>query len=216
MKTLLGLDKRNCMANMKQGYQINSWSKVCCHSILKTSVSRLLVILACNLTRIIITINLLTRKCPYTPISIDPRVNSPTKTPLTKAAGFEGWQTKGALSAGRDSLDGKYSITGVVGGMANRALDRLARQSKTKNIPFSLAIHFPGPHPPMFATGSTSLFHFATALPALIICLEISSPTTTFLYVHAIQNILINTGKSTTICLYHQALKMVWRIALTR
>lgn len=80
---------------------------------------------------------------------MDPRYNYPTDTPLTKEAGFDNWQIQGENGAGTDSLDGKYTATGVIGNMAFRALGRLVVQSKKalKPKPFSLAVHFNGPHP---------------------------------------------------------------------
>lgn len=74
------------------------------------------------------------------PTTMDPRHGYPTNTQLNKAAGFKGWETNGALSSGRDSLSGKYTVTGVIGNMAYRALGRLALQRKTVNKPFSLSV----------------------------------------------------------------------------
>jgi len=79
----------------------------------------------------------------------------PTNSTLSRDSGLEGWEIEGDRQAGRDSLDERYTTTGTIGLAALKALNRLiARSIRPKNgksKPFSLAIHFNGPHPPMLA-----------------------------------------------------------------
>jgi arylsulfatase A-like enzyme len=77
---------------------------------------------------------------PYQPIPLDPAYG------LTESMS-RAYNEESSSSYGVSTLPASLSPTAMIGEMALRALDRLARGSK----PFSLTVSFNNPHPPMIA-----------------------------------------------------------------
>jgi len=76
---------------------------------------------------------------PYSPIQLDTRFGSDTKTPLTEKHGFRNYETGYANVCGRDSLGENHTSTAVLGQMALDALGRFVASYKESRQPFSLS-----------------------------------------------------------------------------
>lgn len=107
-----------------------------------------------------------------------PRYGKPTKTELTKKNGFKTSELTFGTIYGKESLPSQLTVTGITARMALKALTRLIGSSKAGDYnnnnstssagqeqqqqqqkPFSAALHFLAPHPPILSTNSYATYY---------------------------------------------------------
>lgn len=124
---------------------------------------------------------------PYTPAKLDPRYGKPTNTVLSRSNGFRYSEMTFATIYGKDSLPTQLTPTGITARMALKALNRLlidptttksendgdnyedetnddsnstsTTQQEQQKRPWSMALHFLAPHPPILSTNAFATYY---------------------------------------------------------